>query len=471
VTHLETEVLVVGSGAGGAVTAATLAAAGRSVTVIEEGPWVDPDALEPFSLEEMRAKYRHQGLAAALGAPSIAYAEGRCVGGSTEINSGLFPRLPDDLAEEWRVKYAIDGFTSETLAQYADEIESQLTVSKLPSAPPESSALLERGATKLGWRSVEFARVFRYEGGRATKQTMARTFIPRAVGAGAQVIPDCRVVRLLRDGGRIVGARCVRRNGDGDEPLTISADHVFVCGGAVQTPALLLRSGIRRHVGTGLKLHPMIKIAARFPFELDHGDVPMHRITEFAPQIEIGGSASRHGYVAMALADSGADCRDALADWSHVAVYYAAIREGIGRVIAVPGLRAPIVTYRLTDADLSRLARGLVRLGEALLAAGATELYPSVGGATVVRRPEDLVSWWDSVTRTRTNLMTVHLAATVRMGENRNLTAADSFGRVWGIDNLRVNDASLLPDAPGVNPQSAIMMIAARNCDEFLSST
>ena len=137
-THLETEVLVVGSGAGGAVTAATLAAAGRSVTVIEEGPWVDPDALEPFSLEEMRAKYRHQGLAAALGAPSIAYAEGRCVGGSTEINSGLFPRLPDDLAEEWRVKYAIDGFTSETLAQYADEIESQLTVSKLPSAPPES---------------------------------------------------------------------------------------------------------------------------------------------------------------------------------------------------------------------------------------------------------------------------------------------------------------------------------------------
>jgi choline dehydrogenase-like flavoprotein len=472
VTDLDTEILVVGSGAGGAVTAATLAAAGRSVTVLEEGPWVDPDAMEPFSLDEMRAKYRHQGLSAALGAPSIAYAEGRCVGGSTEINSGLYHRLPADLAHEWRDEYDIADFAPDDLDRYAEKIEQQLTVSKLPSAPPVSSALLERGATKLGWRSVEFSRVFRYErGGRATKQTMARTLIPRAVEAGARVIPECRVDKLLRDGTRITGAECARRTPDGEEPFVIRAEHVFVCGGAVQTPALLQRSGIRKRIGIGLKVHPMIKIAARFPWELDHGDVPMHRITEFAPYLEIGGSASRHGHVAMALADAGADCREALADWSHVAVYYAAIREGIGRVRTVPGLRAPIVTYNLTDADLSRLARGLVRLGEALLAAGATELYPSVGGAAVVRRPDDLVSWWDAVTRTRTNLMTVHLASTVRMGEDRARTAADSFGRVWGLDNLRVNDASLLPDAPGVNPQSAIMTIAARNSDHFLATS
>ena len=91
---LDADVLVIGSGAGGAATAATLAAAGHDVTVVEEGPWIDPDALEPFSLEEMAAKYRHRGLAAALGNPAIAFAEGRCVGGSTEINSGLYHRLP-----------------------------------------------------------------------------------------------------------------------------------------------------------------------------------------------------------------------------------------------------------------------------------------------------------------------------------------------------------------------------------------
>ena len=472
-TTLDTEVLVVGSGAGGAVTAALLAEAGRTVTVVEEGPWIDPDALEPFSLDEMVAKYRHGGPAAALGTPSVGYAEGRCVGGSTEINSGLYHRLPGDLAEEWRRTYGIEEFTPAVLDTYASRVESSLTVSKVPGAPPPSSAVIERGATKLGWRSVEFARVFAYdEQGRGVKQTMARTMLPRAVAAGATVIPDCRVTRLRRRSGRVLGARALRTAADGTvERLDIRADHVFVCGGAIHTPALLQRSGWWARIGSGLKLHPTVKIAARFPTPLDHGDVPMHRVTEFAPKLTIGGSASRKGQIAMALAESSADFTDALEAWEHVAVYYAAIRsDAAGRVIALPGVTAPLVTYSLTDADMSRLARGLVNLGELLLAAGATELYPSIAGAGVTRRQDELVRWWDGLTRSRANLMTVHLTSTVRMGEDRARTGADSFGRVWGTENLRVNDASLIPDAPGVNPQAAIMAIAARNADHFLST-
>jgi choline dehydrogenase-like flavoprotein len=470
---LDTEILVIGSGAGGGITAARLADAGRQVTVVEEGPWVDANAHEPFSLEEMVTKYRHHGASLALGNPNIAYAEGRCVGGSTEVNSGLYHRLPDSLAADWEARYAIDGFTPEELGRYADRVEQDLGVSTLPGAPPPSSAMLERGATKLGWRNVEFARVFRYDAtGRGTKQTMSRTMLPRALGAGAAIVADCRVQRLLREGDRVVGVRARRRHpGGAVERLVIRADHVFVCGGAVETPALLQRSGIRRNAGNGLKMHPTVKIAARFPHPIDHGDVPMHRITEFAPSLTIGGSASRRGHIAMALADTGLPFDDALAHWENISVYYAAIRsEGSGRVLAVPGLASPVVTYKLTDGDLSRLARGIVHLGELLLAAGATELHPSILGGPVVRRVDELGAWWDALTRSRANLMTVHLTSTVRMGQVRQHTGADSFGRVWGHRNLRVNDASLLPDAPGVNPQAAIMAIAARNCDEFLAS-
>jgi choline dehydrogenase-like flavoprotein len=240
----------------------------------------------------------------------------------------------------------------------------------------------------------------------------------------------------------------------------------------VQTPALLPRSGCRRGVGRGLKLHPTIKIAARFPHPIDHDDVPMHRVTEFAPNLTIGGSASRKGHIALAIADAGIDPTPAMADWENVSVYYAAIRSDAGgRVLWLPGLASPLVTYKLTDADLSRLARGLVHLGELLLAAGATELYPSITGGVVARRVEDLGAWWSAVDRRRTNLMTVHLTSTVRMGENRDRAAADSFGRVHGTTNLRVNDASLLPDAPGVNPQAAIMTIGLRNAEHFLATT
>ncbi|MBM3674529.1 MAG: GMC family oxidoreductase [Actinobacteria bacterium] len=471
---LASEVLIVGSGAGGAVTAATLARAGRDVVIAEEGPWIDPDAIQPFSLDELAAKYRHRGLAAALGQPGIVYAEGRCVGGSTEINSGLYHRLPPDLADEWRATYAIDEFSPAVLDGYADRIEAELGVSMLPVASPPSSAVLADGAAKLGWRAVEFARVFRYDAnGRGTKQTMARTMIPRAVADGARVVPDFRIDRLVTRDGRAVGAKGHRTDPDGHrEPVTVTADHVIVCGGAIQTPALLQRSGIRANIGLGLKFHPTIKVAARFPSAFDHDDVPMHRVTEFSPYLTIGGSASRRGQVALALADSGVDYHDALADWENVVVYYAAIRgEGSGRVIAIPGLSAPLVSYRVTDADLSRLARGLVHLGELLLAAGATELYPSIVGGPVVRAPAQLVEWWDALSRSRANLMTVHLTSTVRMGEDRKLTGADSFGRVWGHGNLRVSDASLIPDAPGVNPQAAIMALASRNAEHFLATT
>ena len=196
-TLVETEILVIGSGAGGATTAAMLAEAGRSVLVVEEGPWVDPDEVEPFSLQEMERKYRHQGSSAALGAPPIAYAEGRCVGGSTEINSGLWHRLPAELAARWRDVDAVEDFDDATLDRYASLVEGWQSVGRMPTAPPLSSALLERGAAKLGWRSMEFPRVFRYEtGDRAVKQTMARTLIPRAVAAGATVQPGCRVIKI-----------------------------------------------------------------------------------------------------------------------------------------------------------------------------------------------------------------------------------------------------------------------------------
>jgi choline dehydrogenase-like flavoprotein len=469
---IDTEVLVIGSGAGGATTALRLAAAGRSVLVVEEGPAVDPDAHEPFSLPEMVAKYRHRGGAGALGAPPIAYTEGRCVGGSTEVNSGLWHRLPAELTEEWRHRYRIDEFGSDALDAEAALVEGEMGVSSLPGPPPRSSAVLDDGAHKLGWRSKEFPRVFRYDAqGRATKQTMARTFLPRATEAGATILADCRVSKLETRGSRATGARATIARPDGTlEHVRIRADHVFVCGGAIHSPALLQRSGIHRQIGRGLKLHPTVKIAARFPFSLDHDDVPMHRITEFAPYLTIGGSASRRGHVAMALAESNAPSDEALADWHNVSVYYAAIRsEGSGRVISVPGLPSPVVTYRLTPGDFSRLARGLVHLGEALLAAGATELYPSVLGGGVARSVADLGQWWDELTPRTVNLMTVHLTSSIRMGEARDLTGTDSFGRVHGFDNLRVNDASLLPDAPGVNPQAGIMAIASRNAAQFLS--
>ena len=238
---------------------------------------------------------------AALGSPAIAYAEGRCVGGSTEINSGLYHRLPHDLATEWRARTEIDEFTPERARPLRRRrSRRELSVAKLPGAPPPSSAVLERGATKLGWRAVEFARVFRYDGNGPGHEADDGAHVrPRARStAGAAVLADCRVDQLLREGDRIVGVAVPQRTRPtaAVERAARSAPTTSSCAAArSRLPRCSSAAASGPRIGCGLKLHPTIKIAARFPHPLDHGDVPMHRVTEFAPNLTIGGSVSRRG--------------------------------------------------------------------------------------------------------------------------------------------------------------------------------
>jgi choline dehydrogenase-like flavoprotein len=248
---------------------------------------------------------------------------------------------------------------------------------------------------------------------------------------------------------------------------------VFVCGGAVQTPALLRRSGLTRNIGNGLQLHPTVKIVARFPEPVNAADmgVPAQQVKEFAPRLSFGCSVSTPAYLALGLVDHPGAASEVRRAWTCMANYYASIvAEGGGTVRTVPAFRDPLVRYRLTGGDRRNLADGLRKLAELLLAAGATALYPSLAGSPPLRSAEDLRRLPDVLPDGLGRLMTVHLFSTCPMGEDPRQCATDSFGRVQGADNLFVNDASLLCSAPGVNPQGAIMAIARRNALHFLET-
>jgi choline dehydrogenase-like flavoprotein len=464
--HHDCEVLVVGSGAGGATTAAILAEAGLDVLVVEEGEWVDQGTVAPFSLEQMDRQYRAGGVTVALGRPSIAYTEGRCAGGGTEVNSGLYRRPAEATLARWRTEWGIRDFTDDEFFANCDEVERALSVQTVPGAHTPASERLRRGAAALGWDHDEIPRWMRYpEGGDAStgeRQSMTRTYLPRAIGAGARMLCEHRVDRFVLDRDRAFRAEL---SGPEGRPVTVDFDDVVVCGGAIQSPALLQRSGLRGRVGHGLAVHPTVKLAARFDEAVNvAADVPVHQVKEFSPDLSFGGSASHPGLVALALTDSWAEMRAAVTAWPEIAVYYAAITsEGRGRVTAVPGMADPLVTYRLTRRDRALLGQGLARLALVMLAAGAREVFPSFRDAPVVRARADLAALSDTFRATAASVMTVHLCSTVPMGEDRRIAAADSFGRVHGTANVFVNDASLLPDAPGVNPQASVMAVALRN--------
>lgn len=468
--ELRCEIAIIGSGPGGSITAAHLAEAGRDVLMIEEGELWHADSCSPFSTGEMAQKYRNGGQTVAFGPSKIAYVEGRCVGGGSEINSGLYHRTPPDILESWRARFDVECIAESDMAPHFESCETDLSVGHLRVPIPPASMRLSAGAARLNWKCLEIPRWFKYEPdaiGGGTRQSMTRTFVPRFLKAGGRLLANTRAVKVTQDGTRWLIHATHHTSGC----TRIVADAVFLCGGAVQSPALLLRSGIRRNIGASLRMHPTVKMVARFGDVVNSPGmgVPVHQVKEFAPRLSLGCSISNPGHLALGVIDHPEVYQHLHHSWTTMATYYAMITgEGHGTVRLLPGFRDPFVSYRLTQNDRRDLADGLRKLGMCLFEAGAVTVYPSIPNTPALREPADLDQLPTILDSRRTSLMTIHLFCSCPMGENRAKCATDSFGRVHGLRNLFVNDASLLCTAPGVNPQGTIMALARRNARHFL---
>ena len=470
-SELRAEVVVIGSGPGGAITACLLAEAGRDVLLVEEGSHLPQSSCEPFSQAEMLQKYRNGGQTVALGKNKISYVEGRCVGGGSEINSGLYHRTPPEILEHWREEFQVEALDEKHLHPHFAQCERDVSVSPLPHPAPPASLKLHDGATNLGWKSFEVPRWFHYgDSGPGQRQSMTKTFIPRFLKAGGRLQPRARALRIRQNGsGWLIEAE----HQDGNA-VQIASDSLFVCAGAIHTPALLRRSGITHNIGNALQVHPTVKVIAQFPEDVnsDTTGVPVHQVKEFSPRLSFGCSVSSAAYLALGLTDYPAAAREVSRTWPKLATYYAMITsEGCGTVRTLPGFRDPLVRYTLTEADRRNLADGLKKLSQLLFEASAGQLYPSLARGPVLNRDNYLDKLPDVLPNRLASLMTIHLFSSCPMGEDKSKCAVDSFGRVHGLKNLFVNDASLLCTGPGVNPQGSIMAIARRNALKFLSDS
>ncbi len=476
------DVLVIGSGAGGATVAERLSAAGRDVLMLEEGPYLDHASVPGSVPESMARLWRKGGLTVSLGEAKISYLEGRCVGGGTEINSAIMQRAPEALLDQWTERYRIADFGAAALAPYYDEAAAAVEASLTPGPLGEASELLHRGGEALGWRTTPLERAQRNCVGTnlcalgcptGGKRSMSATSIARALGRGMRLIAGCRVDRLILKAGRVVAVKATARDHE-DRPhkVTIAPKAVFLCAGAIHTPTLLWRSKIRRNVGDSLRMHPTIKVTARFgqAVEAEKSRLPLYAITEFMPEQRIGGSYFRPGFFGMSLAEDWPRRSWLLPQWSQCGMYYAMTRaESRGRIRPLPRCGEPLVFYQLSPADRRSLATGLVRLGQAMFAAGATHVYPSIAGHPGWTAPDQCDEYLSrDLPLDRTSLMTIHLFSSCPIGEDAESCATDSFGAVHGLGNLTVADASSIPEAPGVNPQLTVMALALRAADRYL---
>lgn len=460
----QAEAIVIGSGAGGAVTAYELARGGIRVLLLEEGPPVPSDDFGRGSPEAMERLYRRRGMTPIVGRVPIGFVEGRCLGGSTEINSGFWHRTPPEVILRWQSQFGLADTTPETLEPHFEWAERLLCVGPHEGPLPTSSRVLADGAARMQWSATETPR---------TARGCGAALIPLAEAAGARILTGARVRLILRRGSRATGVLAEIQRPDHTRGLVrIDADHVFVCGGATETPALLRRSGMRYRIGDSLRVHPMLKVAARFPFPVESASsvLPVMQVKEFWPEITIGGAFFSFGHLAMVLSENWPSTAERMADAGRMACFYIAVKgSGRGRVRGSLFDESPTVRYDLSAEDMWNLSRGFSRLCMLLLRAGATDLYPALYGIASIRTELEAVRWLDErLPSSALALTTVHAFSSCPIGERDDRCAADSFGRLRHMENLYINDASMLPDSPGVNPQGSIMALARRNALRFL---
>ncbi|MCI4410689.1 MAG: GMC family oxidoreductase N-terminal domain-containing protein [Thiotrichales bacterium] len=381
--------------------------------------------------------------------------------------------MPDDLVHEWREKYNLTHFTPDVLSQYYDQVEKDISVSYLPNefmAPPPSLKL-KKGAEVLGWNVLEVPRWFRYESSQdsnGVKQSMTETLLKRAVKLGVQFKSEARVNKLKRNG----AIWEVEALSSQVQRSVYYANYVFICAGAIDSAHLLLKNKLHPQAGGKLHMHPSIKMVAEFDEEVNFVGmgVPVHQVKEFSPLFSMGCSISSKPYLKLAMMDTKCGFEIVDAKWKRMAIYYAMVGDGIGRVRSLPFMSDPLVTYKLGSRGVKNILTAFERLAECLFHAGAKVVYPSFGKSRPLTSMAEVKAFLYEIRPKDLALMTIHLFSSCAMSELGN-GVTDSFGKVKGQEGLYVNDTSILCGPLSVNPQGTVMAIAYRNIDNFIKST
>ena len=474
------DAVVVGSGAGGAMVARTLARAGLEVVVLEEGRrWTVEEFRTTHPIERYAGLYRGAGATIALGRPSVVLPVGRAVGGTTVVNSGTCFRPPLAVQRRWRDEFGLGLADPDRLAGHLDDVEYTLQVAPVPrQIMGRNGRLLLDSATSLGWRAAPIPRNAPGCEGccqcaigcpRNAKFGVHLNALPQACAAGARIISSARVQRVLHQDGRARGVRARRPDGTA---LDVLADTIIIAAGATETPGLLRRSGIGAHprLGRNLALHPATMLAGRFDDDVVawRGVLQSAAVHEFHESrgVLIEATSTPPGMGSMVFPGYGAELLGWLNRAPQIATFGAMVADrGVGSVSSVRG--ETLVRYTIDRADIAKLLVAVEAMGRLLFAAGAVEVLTGLPGAPTVTSLPALQDVLRQCNPRSLHLAAFHPTGTAAAGADEQLCPVDEHGRLRGVDGVWVADASILPSCPEVNPQLSIMALALAVADEI----
>jgi long-chain-alcohol oxidase len=482
--ELSCDVVVVGSGAGGGVVAAELAAAGADVIVLEKGGYAAEADFHHREAESTRDLYLY-GLTIATSDLGVRIVAGSTLGGGTVVNYTTSFKTPPHVLEEWARVSGSDVFVSGELDASLDAVAERLGVTTAESRPGKRDELMEAGLRKLGWHVDVLPRDVRgcsqdvacgwcgFGCRLGAKQSTMRTYLQDAARHGARLVTGADVRRVLVTEGRATGVEASA----GGHRLRVRARAVVAAAGAIETPALLLRSGLGGQVGQNLRLHPGTAafgvfdddvrmwegtLQARYSAEL------RSRLGEYAPIFETVPVHPGSGSTALPWVSS-ASHRALMERYGKLSLCAVLCRDVAGGQVRIDRDGQPRLRYRMTPLDERRAAEGVAAAGQVLAAAGAGEVF-SMHPARISFRPEQAGAYetWATATRRagyrggRVTFFSYHQMGSCRLGTDPATSAVGPDHETHEVRGLFVADASVFPTASGVNPMLSIMGLAHR---------
>jgi choline dehydrogenase-like flavoprotein len=490
----EADVVIVGSGAGGGVSAEILAKSGLKVIIVEEGALKSSKDFKMREADSYPTLYQ-ESAARKTRDKAINILQGRTVGGSTTVNWTSSFRTPTPTLDYWHKHFGLASYTPEALAPWFLMMEQRLNISTWLTPPNENNDLLKRGAAKLGipaaaiMRNVKGCWNLGYCGmGCPTnaKQSMLVTTIPSALDHGATLLTHARAQRLVIKGDKVDSLVCSALDATGvaasGRSVTLRARHFVVAGGAINSPALLLRSGApdpHGLLGTRTFLHPTVISAAIFEQRVDgFAGAPQTIYSDhFLETQPVDGPI---GYkleapplhpllLSTTLAGFGQAHADTMRQFPHVHGLLALLRDGFhddsrGGSVALAADGAPVLDYPISGFVWDGVRRALLSMAEIQFAAGAKSVRPLHERAeaytswAAAKKSIEALEYKEHITR----VVSAHVMGGCSMSDDTRLGVAGANGRYHGIANLSVHDGSLFPTSIGANPQLSIYGITAR---------
>ena len=494
---LEADVAVVGSGAGGGVVAASLAEAGRRVVVLEAGGYYNEADFAQHELLAYQTMFYRGGLVPTADG-TVTMLAGACLGGGTTVNWSNAVRPATWVRSEWARDFGLDGLDTADFDRHLDAVSTRISVNDRCSDYNGPNQRLAEGCAALGYpldRAFRNADPNRYDLDSAgfvgfgdqsgSKQSTMRTYLQDAYDNGARIIVRCHADRVLVEDGRATGVQATHEKAGRPARLVVRCPHVVVAGGALESPALLLRSGIGGPaVGQHLRLHPASAVFGIYAAE--------QAAWWAAPQTSICRQFAdrRDGYgfllecmqygpgflAAVVPWRSGREHKELVGKLRRTAPIICLLRDrGSGRVtVDADGQAVP--TYAFVDElDRANFAEAMVELVRVHVAAGAQEIYTPAYSLPRWRRGQDVRAFLDTVRvvppdPTGQPVFSAHQMGTCRIGRDPRTSVADPRGELHDVRGVWIGDGSAFPTAPGANPMLTIMALARRTSGAILAA-